>query len=211
MISRSVRLYLTSYSILLLITLVPLIIYSQDELFLLLNNWHFKFLDSFFYWLTYLGDGIVFALIIVVLLFFSYRQAVLGLVIFLVTAGLAQLLKRVIFSDVLRPVANLGKEYVLAIPEGVTPLMNNSFPSGHTTTAFALSFFLLVSFHDKINWLLMLILALLVGYSRVYMTHHYPIDVWAGSIIGTIGAFFLYYWLDPWLNKKFSNRSILNR
>lgn len=211
MISKPVKYYLTSYSLLLLITLMPLIFYTQDELFLIINSWHTEFMDKFYYWLTYLGDGIVFAVLILGLLFISYRKALLGLTIFLVTALVAQLLKRIVFSEVLRPVAKLGEDHVLAIPEGVSPLMHNSFPSGHTTTAFALAFFLLVSFSNKINWFILLILALLVGYSRVYLTHHYPIDVWAGSIIGTAGALFLYLWLDPWLCNKFENRSILKR
>jgi membrane-associated phospholipid phosphatase len=39
-----------------------------------------------------------------------------------------------------------------------------------------------------------LITALLVGYSRLYLSQHFAIDVVVGSAIGTVSAMLSYYW-----------------
>ena len=175
------------------------------------NGFHNGFLDRFFYWVTFFGDGLTFALVIIVLLFLTYRQAILGLVIFLGTAGLTQFLKRVVFADHLRPVGRLGREFDLYLPAGVEPLMNNSFPSGHTTTAFALATFLTLVLRQKNWWPVFLGLAILTGYSRVYLTHHFPIDVWVGSVIGTLGAVLLFWWLEQPLENRFGDKGLWKR
>jgi membrane-associated phospholipid phosphatase len=62
-----------------------------------------------------------------------------------------------------------------------------SFPSGHTTTAFATCF--VVSFLSPRWFPWMLILAVLIGLSRIVVGAHYPTDLIAGAIIGTLGAY----------------------
>ena len=57
---------------------------------------------------------------------------------------------------------------------------NNSFPSGHTATAFSL--FLFCCFISAKKWIVPLgfIYALLGGYARIYVAQHFPLDVGAG-------------------------------
>jgi membrane-associated phospholipid phosphatase len=208
---KAVKYYLLAYVLILIIALVPQIMMSQNELFLALNNIHIDFLDQIFYWLTFFGDGLTYAILIIIVLFYSYRFAMHGLLSFLLTAGIAQFLKKVVFSERMRPFAILGEDYSLYLPEGVIPLYNNSFPSGHTTTAFAMAMFLVLVIRKKMIWPALLVIALLAGYSRIYLTHHFPIDVWTGSIIGTAGTLLLYWWLDDKFVAKFSNRSLRNR
>lgn len=210
-LDNSIRAYLLVYLLLLVTTIMPQLIYGQAELFLVINEWHNNFLDWFFYWFTFFGDGVFFIAVLVFISLFSYRKTLLGLVIFLSTAMVAQFLKRVIFDDRLRPFGVLGKEYDLYIPDGVTPLMHNSFPSGHTTTAFAMAAFLVLVLKNKFWWPVFLLLAVLAGYSRIYLTHHFPIDVWAGSVVGTLGAFISYIWLDQKFASKFGNRGLLSK
>lgn len=69
-----------------------------------------------------------------------------------------------------------------------------SFPSGHTFGAFG--FFLLLSLYlpsGRKPWsLFFFLLALACGYSRIYLGQHFFLDVYAGSIAGTILAFLVY-------------------
>jgi membrane-associated phospholipid phosphatase len=62
-----------------------------------------------------------------------------------------------------------------------------SFPSGHATTAFALCF--VVSFLAPKSYPWMLAFAVLVALSRVIVGAHYPTDLVAGAIVGTLGAY----------------------
>lgn len=62
-------------------------------------------------------------------------------------------------------------------------LLDFSFPSGHTSAAFAVSSILFFNCSKKIG-IPAMILATLVGFSRLYLGVHYPTDVLFGIIIG---------------------------
>jgi membrane-associated phospholipid phosphatase len=62
-----------------------------------------------------------------------------------------------------------------------------SFPSGHATTAFALCF--VVGFLSPRWYPAMLVLAVLICVSRIVVGAHYPTDLVAGAVIGTLGAY----------------------
>lgn len=59
-----------------------------------------------------------------------------------------------------------------------------SFPSGHTGASFAAASALYFS-GSKLRFLA-LILAVLIGFSRLYLYVHYPTDVLAGAALGTL-------------------------
>ncbi|MFC1787649.1 phosphatase PAP2 family protein [Patescibacteria group bacterium] len=59
-----------------------------------------------------------------------------------------------------------------------------SFPSAHATIAFAVAG--MVFWHQKPAGIILLILAALVAYSRVYVGVHYPTDVLAGALVGFV-------------------------
>lgn len=72
-----------------------------------------------------------------------------------------------------------------------------SFPSGHTSTAFATAASLSINFKKWYVVVPAYTWAATVGYSRLYLGEHYPTDVIAGAAIGVGSAY-----LSSWLNKK---------
>ncbi|WP_079505263.1 undecaprenyl-diphosphatase [Mesobacillus jeotgali] len=82
--------------------------------------------------------------------------------------------------------------------------INNSFPSDHTIIFFtiAVTFWLFKRKHTYL-WIL---LAAIVGISRIWVGVHYPADIAVGAILGTVCAYFGYR-LIP--NIKMSNKNKL--
>ena len=66
----------------------------------------------------------------------------------------------------------------------IPPPTDFSFPSGHTAVSFTSAFTLLFS-KNKL-WIPSMILASLIGFSRLYLYVHYPTDVFAGVLLGLI-------------------------
>lgn len=65
-----------------------------------------------------------------------------------------------------------------------------SFPSTHTTVAFA-SAYILSRFLPR-HTLLLFFLAFCVGFSRIYVGAHYPSDVFCGAVLGWGIGFFVW-------------------
>ncbi len=75
--------------------------------------------------------------------------------------------------------------------EGVELHKMMSFPSGHTTSIFALMTFFAIITKNK-NWsVVYLLIACLGAYSRMYLSQHFLEDLLAGSFIGLVSTFLL--------------------
>ncbi len=158
---------------------------SKINCFLILNSMHTKWLDIIFINLTFLGDGL-FSAIAAALVFFLWklhRLSIHIIVAYLVSGLTAQLLKRLFMAP--RPRQIITASMYQSFIEGITGVGWDSFPSGHTTSVFALATILALHINKK-NWgLFFLIMAILVGYSRIYLGQHFLQDVVAGAILGT--------------------------
>lgn len=173
---------------------------------LLINGHNNEVSDRFFTIVTHLGDGKVFIALILVLLFvrFSYTLAALS-----AWAGhglICSILKRQVFSDMLRPAGLLDHDLLHFVP-GVDVHNNYSFPSGHTATAFCLAILISLLVRNKIVFFISIAFALIIAYSRVYLLQHFVVDVAGGAVIGTLVAavtwqLFETYGKAEWLSRR---------
>lgn len=172
-----------------------------------------RVVDVFFKYITYVGDG-VFVIVLALMLLFvrSMRQGLYILLSYATASLFTTILKRVFFDDVNRPffVFTYFRHEKLNMVEGAEVLIHNSFPSGHSTAAFAL-FFSLIFTTDKagLKWMYFL-LALTVAFSRTYLSQHWLIDIYVGSVIGVCFSALLYLALYSRLFMQKLDRSLVN-
>ncbi len=165
--------------------------FGREEAHLWINKFHSPFFDFFFKYITYIGGGFV-AIVLLAGSLLKNLKWFGVLAVSIVGASLTTLsLKHVIFDHVMRPSAVLENQ--LKLVEGVVMNAYNSFPSGHTTSSFAI-FCSIALIAQKKSWSLLLVIgAVLAGFSRVYLSQHFFEDVAVGSMIGTSWSI-LGYW-----------------
>lgn len=180
------------------------ILIDHGQFVLLVNQNYSALADTFFYYLTYLGSGVAFIIVALYLMIFKdFRSGYYAIATFAVSSLIAQLLKRLVFDDRLRPSAYFKDMEGLHFVDGLTLYGMNSFPSGHTTTAFAMCLLLTIILRKNGLGFVFILLAGLIGFSRIYLFQHFFIDVFAGAIIGVITAFVLgYLVLEKWSGKN---------
>lgn len=94
------------------------------------------------------------------------------------------------FGFILKKLLGRDRPY-LAVPGALTGdkvWHDYSFPSGHTTASFSLA--LTYGLTYPVLLIGLMSIAMLVGLSRIYLGQHYPTDVLAGAVIGSIAAVF---------------------
>ena len=139
------------------------------------------FLDGFMPFITKLGNaGFIWIVISVIFICIpKYRRVglTLGITLALSFVCYELILKNVIARP--RPfVQNPAFVLLIKAPSGF------SFPSGHTTSAFCAAT-ILFCFKNKLR-VPILVLAILIAFSRLYLYVHFPTDVLAGIIIGIL-------------------------
>jgi membrane-associated phospholipid phosphatase len=168
---------------LLVVGLSLMFFFEKEALHLTINKYHNFFFDLFFKYTTYLGDGIVFPIVIVGLIIFKRQYAAAFIFSGILTLIISYAFKHWVFIGYARPYEVFGDS--LHLIEGVKMRKWYSFPSGHTTSAFAL-FFLAILYAKKMKWQLLFIsLAIIASLSRVYLSQHFLQDIVGGAILGT--------------------------
>ena len=159
------------------------------------QNMQSTFLDFIMPFITILGDAGIFWIACAVILMFipKYRKAGFSM-------GLALIFGVVVCNMILKPLIGRIRPYdynlqVLKLQwqdflvHGkllVETPHDFSFPSGHTIASFEASVALYKN--DKRLGIPALILAVLIAFSRMYLYVHYPTDVIASVILGTVFA-----------------------
>mgnify|MGYP000110931819 CR=1 FL=1 len=140
------------------------------------------FLDVLFSHVTMLGNGGMIWIIICLCLILkkNYRKAGICILLAMLIGNLLgeQVIKPIVARP--RPFMQQPFDLIIAAPSGY------SFPSGHTASSFCAALFLtLVNRRFAVPAYL---LAAAIAFSRLYLYVHFPTDVLAGIILGTLCA-----------------------
>lgn len=174
------------YSIALLISTYFILTTNQLQLHQQINQIvGNKIIDFFFKYITHLGDGLFLVFVALILSLFDTKKALTLLLAYAVCGGITQFLKEVFFNFEMRPYFyHSFHNFPLKIVNGVEMYSQNSFPSGHATAAICL--FTLLGYYATTKFLKIGIatIALVVSFSRVYLSQHFLEDITVGSLIG---------------------------
>ncbi|WP_210464892.1 phosphatase PAP2 family protein [Rufibacter roseolus] len=177
----------------------------DHALFLELNRHHSPFWDAVmilisnkYVWFPFYG------VLVGLFIYFYKRKGWLMVLSLGASVGLADFIS----SGILKPnVARLRPCHDLTLGEVVNAVDGcggqYGFVSSHAANAFAVAIFVIMLLPKK-QWgfkLLLLVWAMAISYSRVYLGVHYPGDITGGALIGIATA-----WLSMYFYKKASER-----
>jgi len=167
---------------------------TKTESFVLLNGFHRTWLDLFFKYYTFLGDGIITIAFVLLCVLLGKKKKAAALLLGYLSSGLiVQALKRLFYFP--RPkvyLESISYQYMHFVT-GTTLQGSNSFPSGHTASAFCFITVLILIFKKQKICIPCFIFAILVAYSRIYLAQHFLQDVAAGAFLGVIFGMLSYY------------------
>ena len=172
------------YLLFLLASVSLLSIYGKAAIEIWCNSHNTPVFDRFFAIYTNVGDGLFATVLTLAFLFYKIGYGIMLAIANIITGLIAQLLKHQVFDNVVRPKVYFEGIYNLHFVEGVKVWSSNSMPSGHSATAFAIFLCLSMFVRNSLLRIVFFILALLVGYSRIYLSQHFLSDVVVGSFIG---------------------------
>lgn len=191
---RQHRIFVIMYLAFLIVCYGIHLSFPKAELFLMTNRYHHTAFDEFFKFFTMVGDGSTMVLVGLGMLFVKYRYSVITVLAYAYSSVVVQIMKRIFneprpskFFEGINPIRTL---------EGYPIYEWNSFPSGHSASAFTLAVVLtyLLPYKQK-HWIILPI-AIITATSRVYLAQHFFQDIVAGSVLGVILTFQLIYWLE---------------
>lgn len=155
----------------------------DTAVFLLFNlrGHHPLWMDRVMWVSTQIGNGFMGLLLGALLYFIGSRRLAIELLLGILSLWLTvELIKTMVERS--RPFLTLEDTRVIGWRE-----RGKSFPSGHTSQAFFMTTLLAHHFHvGALLGMTLYSIAILVGFTRIYVGAHYPRDVIAGAILGSV-------------------------
>lgn len=163
-----------------------------DDLFIDLINQKMRnrYLDFFMYKITDIGGAIFSSLFIFLLILFGNGDirfiGLESLVTITISQAIVHSLKRILSRE--RPYKIIEQLNTYGIN-----LKDYSFPSGHTAATFSIATTIALNI-PRLS-ILVFVIAIIVGISRIYLGVHYPTDVAAGIFLGISTALLVNFYL----------------
>ena len=176
-------------------------LWGKNEAFLYLNANLGPLADKVFEYSSYLAEGWIWIPYFIVLVGLYKKDTAFILMNFLVSTLLTQFAKNYIFNTAMRPMASGLDATQIHTVLGVEIHSLNSFPSGHTATAFTLFILTTYLFPNKYALSIGIVYAIVCGYSRIYLAQHFPLDL-AGGIFVALLTLPISIFIRQKLNKK---------
>jgi membrane-associated phospholipid phosphatase len=177
--------------------------FGRIPVFLFFNTDGGIFIDQFFKWATWGAEGWVWIPFFAIVFGWFKKDAKLIILNFLLSTLFTQIPKRFIWDSISRPIASgIPLNEIHTVP-GVVMHAWNSFPSGHTATAFTLFLLTIYLFPTKWVFAIGAIFAMICAYSRVYLGQHFPMDLGGGIIVAVMSV-----QLSIMIHQKISTRKI---
>lgn len=173
------------------------------------NN--YQILDLFFSLITNLGESIPLMIFTIILIFIK-RTRICGINM-AVSLFISILIGAIILKPLIareRPFTDpIYNEYWIAVGKHLETSF--SCPSSHTTASFAVLFPVFLYFNKQYSFIAVLI-ALSIGFSRVYLVVHYPSDVVFGAFIGiTVSSLTYFVFKKINIEYRLSQIKIINK
>ena len=189
------KVYVIGFALLFLIGCIKRSMQEKGDLVLYFAKLRAPSIDQFFLYCTQMGEEWIYVVAVLLLAFYRFRYALMvpfiGFFVLLISTSLKR------FFGTPRPRTFF---YELFDNNEIINIQNidlfvgyTSFPSGHSMSGFAIFTFMALCIPNRIAKLLMLVMASLVAFSRIVITQHFLEDILAGSLLGFLLAFFLYY------------------
>ena len=177
---------------------IGLVLYKYDFeiLFFIQNHIRNSFLDKVVPFYTKLGDAGIIWIVIGLVMLIPKKTRKCGAMV------LAALLVMLVVNNIILKNLVARPRPCVSYPEMVTLVKmpsSYSFPSGHTVSSMAAAFTIFTQ-HKKLG-IVTLVLATLMGLSRLYVFVHFPTDVYCGIIVGAAIALSVWYG-----DKKFGHK-----
>jgi undecaprenyl-diphosphatase len=172
------------------------LLHLDERVFLAINAQGSPGLDIFFTVVTHLGRGVSLALLVVgSMAIFDRRRLRAHAVAMVLSVGIGALavegVKWAVDRD--RPgrhFARASDRAAVAVRMPAATLLRRSFPSGHAQAAFGTATYVALLY--PVLAVPVMVMAALIGLSRIYLGLHFPLDVLVGALFGvflSVGGF----------------------
>jgi undecaprenyl-diphosphatase len=169
------------------------IIEADKQLFMYLNGFYNSFFDTLMFFITRKETWLPLYLVLVWFIFKTYRSKGYVIVLFLLIGLIASDQLSGLIKDAVQRLRPVYEPQIKDMVHNYFRMGGNyGFFSAHAANAFVLAVFTSLLFNNRLYSSVIIIWALIVSYSRIYLGVHYPLDILAGIAFGSLFGWVFY-------------------